>query len=569
MIDEVMILYNPNIVFSDHLPAIAVRGVVFLPASDIRVEIGRDFSKNAISEAEANRDGHVVLVFQENPLVEEPEFNDLVEVGILARISVKIKLPNGNYKIKFEPITRVKLNDLVAKEPFYLLDFTSLLLVQNDLSEEQVLLKMVTKELLENAKLMFRDSKKVLEALNKGISSEQLADLAASELRISENERIKYLKEMSINQRLKYLLEDIDKEKTMQLIENKINESVRKSTDQNQKEYYLREKMRAIQEELGDSKQSDAQKFLEEIEASDMPPKVKDKALKELRRYEYLSPNSAESNVVRTYLETLISIPWAKTTEDEKDINVAINKLEEAHYGLEKVKERIIEYLSVKMLTGKNPQTILCLAGPPGVGKTSLAKSIANALNREFVKTSLGGVHDEADVTAPRPHDRVKLVAVDADGPVAADIEHARRRFGRQRVRQIDGAGPPTVRRQLERNFPRPVSRPGELPVFDGPQALAPRQRVQAHRREKLPAQPFPARLPGGAVAQPGQRLARNARRQILITLPERDAHARPSDDEENPDAERKTSVGDRRRKSRPAVAGRLTLPEKPVDYTI
>ncbi|MGD9761391.1 MAG: endopeptidase La, partial [Candidatus Izemoplasmatales bacterium] len=147
---------------------------------------------------------------------------------------------------------------------------------------------------------------------------------------------------------------------------------------------------------------SDAQKFLEQIEESDMSPKVKDKALKELKRYEYLSPNSSESNVVRTYLETLISIPWSKTTKDEEDINVAIQKLEDAHFGLEKVKERIIEYLSVKMLTGKNPQTILCLSGPPGVGKTSLAKSIANALNREFVKTSLGGVHDEAEIRGHR-----------------------------------------------------------------------------------------------------------------------------------------------------------------------
>ena len=395
-------MYNPRKIFSDHLPVIAVRGVIFLPASDIRVEIGRDFSKNAITEAENNRDGHVLLVFQENPTIEEPEFSDFVEIGILARISVKIKLPNGNYKIKFEPVTRVRLNDLIAKEPFYLIDFTSVQLIQEDINEEQVLLKMLTKEIVENAKFIFRDSKKVLESLNKGITSEQLSDLIASEIRIPENERIKYLKELSINKRLKYLLEDIEKEKTLQSIENKINESVRKSTDQNQREYYLREKMRAIQEELGDSKQSDAQKFLEQIEASDMPPKVKDKALKELKRYEYLSPNSAESNVVRTYLETLISIPWAKTTKDEEDINVAIQKLEDSHFGLEKVKERIIEYLSVKMLTGKNPQTILCLSGPPGVGKTSLAKSIAKALNREFVKTSLGGVHDEAEIRGHR-----------------------------------------------------------------------------------------------------------------------------------------------------------------------
>ncbi|MBU1145466.1 MAG: endopeptidase La [Firmicutes bacterium] len=395
-------MYEANTIFSDRLPVVPVRGVIFLPGSDVRVEVGRDFSKNAIFEAESNRDGYVLLVFQEDPEILEPEFEDFIEVGLLARISVKIKLPNGNFKIKFEPITRVTLNDLIVKEPFYLIDFTSLVLRNENLDEEQVLLKMVSKEALENATFLFRDSKKVLDAMQGGITSDKLCDLIASELRISESERIKYLRTISINKRLQYILQDIEKEKNLQTIESKINESVRKSADQNQKEYYLREKMRAIQEELGDSKQDDAQKLLQQINDSDMPDHVKDKALKELKRYEYLSANSSESSVVRTYLETLISIPWQKVTDDEKDINVAIDKLEASHYGLDKVKERIIEYLSVKMLTGKNPQTILCLSGPPGVGKTSLAKSIANALNRQFVKTSLGGVHDEAEIRGHR-----------------------------------------------------------------------------------------------------------------------------------------------------------------------
>ncbi|MGD9909337.1 MAG: endopeptidase La [Candidatus Izemoplasmatales bacterium] len=395
-------MYDVNKVFSDSLPVVPVRGVIFLPGADVRVEVGRDFSKNAIYEAENNRDGHVLLVFQHNPEIIEPEFDDFVEVGLLARISVKIKLPNGNYKIKFEPLMRVHLNDLITKDPFYLVNFTSMILLPENLDEEQVLLKMVSKEAIENASYLFKDSKKILDSMQQGITSDKLCDLIASELKVNELERIKYLKTISINTRLQMILEDIEKEKNLQTIETKINESVRKSADQNQKEYYLREKMRAIQEELGDSKQDDAQKLLEQIEASDMPEHIKNKALKELKRYEYLSANSAESNVVRTYLETLISIPWQKQTDDEKDINVAIDKLESAHYGLEKVKERIIEYLSVKMLTGKNPQTILCLSGPPGVGKTSLAKSIANALNREFVKTSLGGVHDEAEIRGHR-----------------------------------------------------------------------------------------------------------------------------------------------------------------------
>ena len=395
-------MYNIKKIFSDCLPVIAVRGVIFLPGTDVRIEVGREFSKSAVFEAESNRDGYVLLVFQSNPDIQEPEFTDFVEVGILARISVKIKLPNGNFKIKFEPLTRVRLNDLITKDPFYLIDFTSIVLQPENLDEEQVLLKMVSKQVLENASFLFRDSKTVLNNMKGGISSDKLCDLVASELRIPENDRIKYLITNSINKRLQYLLKDIEKEKNLQTIETKINETVRKSADQNQKEYYLREKMRAIQEELGDSKQDDTKKFRELIEASDMPQAVREKALKELKRYEYLAPSSNESSVVRTYLETLISIPWAKQTEDESDINVAINKLEESHYGLDKVKERIIEYLSVKMLTGKNPQTILCLSGPPGVGKTSLAKSIANALNRKFVKTSLGGVHDEAEIRGHR-----------------------------------------------------------------------------------------------------------------------------------------------------------------------
>jgi len=395
-------MYNLKKIFTDCLPVVPIRGVIFLPGADVRVEVGRDFSKDAVFEAESNRDGYVLLAFQKNPDIVEPEFNDFLEVGLLARISVKIKLPNGNYKIKFEPLTRVKFNDLVTKEPFYLIDFTSMILEPENLDEEQVLLKMVSKEVVENAAFLFRDSKAVLNSLKGGITSDKLCDLVAAEIRIPENDRIKYLLTNSINQRLQFLLEDIQKQKNLQSIETKINETVRKSADQNQKEYYLREKMRAIQEELGDSKVDDTKKLLDQIEESDMPPAVKDKALKELKRYEYLAPASSEASVVRTYLEVLISIPWARQTEDESDINVAIEKLENSHYGLEKVKERIIEYLSVKMLTGKNPQTILCLSGPPGVGKTSLAKSIAQALKREFVKTSLGGVHDEAEIRGHR-----------------------------------------------------------------------------------------------------------------------------------------------------------------------
>ncbi|MFW5794365.1 MAG: LON peptidase substrate-binding domain-containing protein, partial [Bacillota bacterium] len=186
---EVTKMYNPNEIFTDQLPVIAVRGVIFLPVSDIRVEIGREFTKKAIHEAEESRDGHVLLVFQQNPKIEEPEFSDFLEVGILAKIAVKIKLPNGNYKIKFTPITRVRLDDIIIKEPYYEIEFTSVLPKADDFDEQQVSIKIILKEIVENAKFLFRDQKKVLKSLRDGITSSKLSDLIASELRISENDR--------------------------------------------------------------------------------------------------------------------------------------------------------------------------------------------------------------------------------------------------------------------------------------------------------------------------------------------------------------------------------------------
>ncbi len=197
----------------------------------------------------------------------------------------------------------------------------------------------------------------------------------------------------------------------MTQIENEINMAVKKNIDENQKEYYLREKMRAIQEELGDKakKESEIDELKERILAKKMPPQIEEKALYELSRYQTLPASSGESGVIRTYLDFLLDLPWNEVSEDEIDIKKAEQALDSTHYGLEKVKERIIEYLAVKILTGKNPQTILCLVGPPGVGKTSLAQSIAKALGRNFVKQSLGGVKDESEI---RGHRRTYLGAL-------------------------------------------------------------------------------------------------------------------------------------------------------------
>ncbi|HHX75946.1 MAG TPA: endopeptidase La, partial [Acholeplasmataceae bacterium] len=217
-------------------------------------------------------------------------------------------------------------------------------------------------------------------------------------------EKYKYLAELNLNARLKLILEDLNRLKMIADLEQRINEDVKKAIDENQKEYYLREKMRAIQNELGDKakKEDEIDKLREQIKEAKMPIHIEEKALQELSRYQSTPSAMAESQIIKTYLDFLVALPWHQTSKDLNDLTKVQENLDKNHYGLENVKERIIEYLAVKIMTGRNPQTILCLAGPPGVGKTSLATSIAEALGRKFVKQSLGGVKDESEIRGHR-----------------------------------------------------------------------------------------------------------------------------------------------------------------------
>ena len=246
--------------------------------------------------------------------------------------------------------------------------------------------------------------------ISSGLTTKECVDVIAGHLKTSTN-KYKYLSDPSLINRMKYILEDLNREKEIQKLEDKINEDVKKSIDDSQKEYYLREKMKAIQNELGESGRTEEEidELKQKIENAGMPDKIKQKALKELKRYQITSSQNAESGIIRSYLEFIVSLPWSEETKDSDDIKAVEKILDKNHFGLEKVKERILEYLSVKILTGKNPQTILCLYGPPGVGKTTLAKSIAEALGRKFVKVSLGGLQDEAEI---RGHRRTYLGAL-------------------------------------------------------------------------------------------------------------------------------------------------------------
>ena len=392
------------------LPVLPVRGVISLPNTEIRLEIGRPQSIEALEACEANGN-YVVLVSQVDPNVEMPQSDDLFQYGTIAKITMKIKLPNGHYKVKFNSITRVEVDEYTQMDPYFEAVVKTMPSALMESDQEEAMLRLLLDEVSEHGSLLFAHPADVTALVDAAQTADKISDIIAFYLRISEEDKMKYLSLTSVEERLTELLKDIEKEKNIAELEMKINQEVKRSLDEHQKEFYLREKMKAIQKELGDdySKDSVSQEFREKVQSLKMPEAVKQKALEEIKRFEMLPSNSSESGVVRTYLEWLVALPWNVQTEDNKDILFAEKTLNKQHFGLEKVKERILEYLAVKTMTGKNPSTILCLVGPPGVGKTSLARSIADALGRKFVKVSLGGVKDESEI---RGHRRTYLGAL-------------------------------------------------------------------------------------------------------------------------------------------------------------
>lgn len=392
------------------LPVLPVRGIVSLPNTEIRLEIGRPQSIKALEACEENSN-YVVLVSQIDPNVEVPQNDDLLQYGTIAKITMKIKLPNGNYKVKFSALTRVEIQEYTQQDPYFVALVETMPSKELDSAKETAIMRLLTGELMEHGGALFAHPNDVTELVELAESADQATDIVAFYLRISEEEKAKYLQLTDVEERLTVLLKDIQKEKNIAELEMKINQEVKRSVDEHQKEFYLREKVKAIQKELGDdySKETVSQEFKEKAADLKLPDAVKEKLNEEIRRFEMLPSNSSESGVVRTYIEWILALPWMVETTDNHNLLFAEKTLNEQHFGLEKVKDRILEYLAVKTMTGKNPSTILCLVGPPGVGKTSLARSVADALGRQFVKVSLGGVKDESEI---RGHRRTYLGAL-------------------------------------------------------------------------------------------------------------------------------------------------------------
>ncbi len=383
-------------------PALALRGLVPLPHNELRTEVGRKNSVKALEESEQNYDSDIVLIIQKDPKNIEVTKDDIEKVAVLAHIDSRLTLPNGNLRVKFSVRERIVLEDISDPNPCFMVTYTPMVPVTETLDEQAALVRTVVNEITNNRQLL-NAPEEVMRQISSGLTSEDCVDVIAGHLKTTTN-KYRYLAEPSLSKRMQFILEDINHEKSISQWEDKINQEVKKSIDESQKEYYLREKMKAIQSELGEKARTEEEieEFRKRIEEAGMPKAIHDKAVKELQRYQMSSSQMAETGIIRQYLDFMLSLPWKEESKDCDDLKKVQESLDKTHFGLNKVKDRILEYLAVKVLTGKNPQTILCLFGPPGVGKTSLAKSIADALGRKFVKVSLGGVSDESEIRGHR-----------------------------------------------------------------------------------------------------------------------------------------------------------------------
>ena len=389
----------------DSLPVLPVRDIVVFPYMIIPLFVGREISIKAIDHAlSTNR--MILLLTQKDLSIENPSVNDLYTIGSVGMIMRMLKLPDGRVKILVQGLAKARVKGFAQPGPFFTADIEKLEEVKPEsLSIEEEAQIRTVKEQLDKAvsygKTILPDIMVVIENLD---DPGRLADLVASNLGLKAEQAQEIMEIVDPVLRLKRVSEILSREIELLIVQQKIQSEARGEIDKTQREYFLREQLKAIQKELGDidERAEEAREFRKKIEDAKMPEKVLKEAEKQLKRLEKMHPDSAEAATIRTYLDWLVEIPWAKSTKDNLDIKIAKKVLNEDHYDLEKVKERILEYLSVRKLKEKMKGPILCFIGPPGVGKTSLGRSIARSLGREFVRMSLGGVRDEAEIRGHR-----------------------------------------------------------------------------------------------------------------------------------------------------------------------
>ncbi len=386
----------------DQYPVLPLRDVVVFPHMVIPLFVGREKSIEALQYA-TNNGNQVLLVAQRDPNKDEPESEDVYAHGCIANILQLLKLPDGNLKVLVEGVERASINEFADSDPFMIAS-ASVIEAKSESDKEVSALARTIKGMFENyVKLNKKIPQEVLNSLTSVEDAEKLSDIIAAHMLLKIEQKQQVLEIDSVTKRLEYLMSMMEGEIDLLNVEKKIRGRVKSQMDKSQRDYYLNEQIKAIQKELGeDDGASDFEDLEKKIASGGLPKDAKEKAVSELKKLKMMSPMSAEATVVRGYVDWLVGLPWKKRTKLHSNLNKAQDILESDHFGLEEVKERILEFLAVQTRVKKLKGPVLCLVGPPGVGKTSLGESIAKATGREFVRISLGGVRDEAEIRGHR-----------------------------------------------------------------------------------------------------------------------------------------------------------------------
>ncbi|WP_425382809.1 endopeptidase La [Spiroplasma endosymbiont of Melieria omissa] len=387
-----------------NIPVLVTRGSFVFPTVEIELEVGRHKSVAAINESVAKFNSEIILVSQKDPKVDNPQLSEVYNHGTLCKVQIQKSHNDGTLTVSFYGQQRVKVSKFYD-DKFYTGDAETLVNPNVSKSLEEELIQRIVNNLQQILDVHGSIPQGVISQITDGMKASEIIDKMAQFLPfLTINKRQEILQEIDINKRLDLLLKDVGGQKQVGAIEKDLTAKIKDRIDEQQREYYLRERLRAIKEELGeiDGKSNEMKRYLERLETEEFPEAIKTRVKEEISRYEDMPQASSESNIIRTYIDWMMTLPWFQKSEEKFDLINAKKILDKYHYGLEKVKERIIEYLAVKKMAKAMPGQIICLVGPPGVGKTSLAKSIAEAMGRTFVKVSLGGVKDESEIRGHR-----------------------------------------------------------------------------------------------------------------------------------------------------------------------
>ncbi|MHC0053947.1 endopeptidase La [Actibacterium sp. D379-3] len=388
---------------SQSYPVLPLRDIVVFPHMIVPLFVGREKSVRALEEVMAD-DKQILLSSQIDPSVDDPTTDGIYRTGVLANVLQLLKLPDGTVKVLVEGRSRVRIGDFLDNEEFFEAEAIALDEVPGDEATLEALARTVSKEFERYAKVKKNIPEEALSAVSETREAAKLADLVAGHLGIEVDQKQELLETLSVAERLEKIYGLMQGEMSVLQVEKKIKTRVKSQMERTQREYYLNEQMKAIQKELGDGDegQNEIAELEERVAATKLSKEAREKADAEIKKLKSMSPMSAEATVVRNYLDWMLSIPWGVRSRVKKDLSRAQSVLDDDHYGLEKVKERIVEYLAVQQRSKKLKGPILCLVGPPGVGKTSLGKSVAKATGREFIRISLGGVRDESEIRGHR-----------------------------------------------------------------------------------------------------------------------------------------------------------------------